>query len=220
MVKFFDIDFRDPDLEKIRSSLPPILDAVRRGLDILELNYKEELEDNSISWMDNPFSVEHKERVSRFLSRMTVFVVTVCSVDSILKKGCEQFVNNLGLSEIVNKQEYLLRESEIMKWSKMRNKVFAHSSFAQPKYRNGVDSRSLQLTSLHFLGGNLLGGSENNYYIGGSYSKYEDEDVDQSIDASLEKCGIVNDYNSIVDHYIEWDKMFKTVLESYLKSSA
>ena len=170
-----------------------IYPTVSRGIRILQWLYDEEVGDISIGPRNTNLEKGFQRR-TRFLARMTSFVVIFCTIDQVLKKelgGCRP------------------KNSDVFeRWKTLRDKIFAHTSYGDPR----KDSASLQLTSLAYLSGQLFNGSSNRYTIGGgSYQKSLNDTVVGVIDAAnLPECGIVKDYEAIMKYFEEWETNIET----------
>ena len=107
--------------------------------------------------------VARSQLVTRFLARSTSYVMTVCNLDGILKRSYKEFWNTESELAFLHylptdrgEKEFHQRALEISAYRQYRDKVFAHTSFAQPKWRGKTDTKSLQYSSMLFYSGQLL----------------------------------------------------------------
>lgn len=224
-IRFLEVDYSHPDLRPILELLPPTIGATKRGLDILTYNYIAEQEDDSLAWDEDPFGPRYHSRITRFISRMTAFTITLRSTERILEKSFNLFIERLFEKDFLEYDEKWLKKSQLLskdlkKWKTLRDKILAHPSFIDPNHSGGRDSESLQLTSLDYLAGSLIGGSKNSYYLGGSWRKYEHDTPSDAKDANLDKCGIVRDYPNIKRHFNLWNDLFLAAINQCNVSSA
>ncbi|NJO52441.1 MAG: hypothetical protein HC840_27000 [Leptolyngbyaceae cyanobacterium RM2_2_4] len=150
-------------------------------------NYKESIEIYGIS-LDGEINPVNSENLpgasswrqsfrSDFLSRLSTYVMTVCNLDGILEKTYDKLLKALRekASEELKDKSFTLspedmkkigkrkeeRKEEIKYYSRLRNKVFAHTSYADPL----KDPENLQLTSLEFYSGASMRFASDHVYI-------------------------------------------------------
>ncbi|YAF95606.1 MAG: hypothetical protein AB3A66_24175 [Nodularia sp. CChRGM 3473] len=146
---------------------------------------------------------------SNFLSRFSNYTMTVCGLDKMLKKTYIEFLEALKKTDYKNlvpneeNKNSLLekRQTEIIHYTRLRNKVFAHTSYADPR----KDSQELQSASLAFYSGRGLRYAEDHVYIQMEYPLIE---TNEKIEIRIFK-----DFgNVIVPHYNKWSNMFTDIL--------
>ena len=161
--------------------------------------------------------VARSQLVTRFLARSTSYVMTVCNLDGILKRSYKEFwnsVSELGFLHYLptdrGEKEFHQRALEISAYRQYRDKVFAHTSFAQPKWRGKTDTKSLQYSSMLFYSGQLLatnsdGGTSHFELTGGGYA------IDDH-PPNFPRLSILGDRQNLLSHYSAWESMFLIVL--------
>ena len=206
-------------------SIPEGVSAMLRGWQMINHLYQAELDDYEKSNFSPGNLPKKKEDVAlrnafqtRFLCRSTSYVITVCTLDGILKESYSKLLRLLtqrapncipGLNEVSN-----TRKMEIETHRFYRDKVFAHTSFANPNHnkhgKKGVDSESLQRSSLIYFSGEILGtdqvGERVCFALGGGGVCLDDKLPD------TKTLSILGDRHKILGHYQAWEEMFLTVL--------
>lgn len=198
-------------------SFPIGFAAMVGGSRILEYLYREETHDyttceySKSRLMKGQFHCDWFQQLKvRFLTRASGYVITVCSLDGILTQSYRNFVShlrNLGYKAITpaDKGAALIasRRGEISDYEFYRHKVFAHTSFADPR----KDSASLQHSSLMFYSGNLLFVKEDHLSLGGGSV------IVDGIEEEVPEVSIVGGHETITDHYMKWETMFTDILD-------
>ncbi|MBG1241027.1 hypothetical protein [Nostoc sp. NZL] len=145
---------------------------------------------------------------SNFLSRFSTYTITICGLDRMLEKTYKEFLqalkntryNSLVPNQEQQKQSLDKRKEEIKYYTLLRNKVFAHTSFAAPQ----GDLEDLQSASLAFYSGSGMRYAEDHVYMQIDYPF-----VKGNIQVELR---IFKDFsNLIILHYNEWAKMFTEI---------
>ena len=155
-----------------------------------------------------------------FLSRLSTYTMTVCSLDKMLEMTYKKFIEallNTNYKDIepikslpIDKKakekvlQNLLepRRNEISHYKKLRDKVFAHTSYADP--RN--DAEGLQSASLAFYSGFFMKYAKDHVYI----------QIDSPLLETNDQINlnIFNDYfETITPHYDHWSMMFVDILD-------
>ena len=203
-------------------SFPVGFGAVKVGTEVLDYLYQEELTDyqrsgygRMVSFLTGggsrafDYGAWQALRI-RFLSRMISCVSAVCTIDGVLRTSYRAFIKSLiemGFKGLVpcdnGKSLVAQRDDEIKRYRFYRNKVVAHTSYADPR----GDSASLQHSSLAYF--SLTVGCVKKTYLalgGGALL------IDGEVDAP--ELSIVGDRTQLVQHYLEWDRMFTGILRS------
>jgi hypothetical protein len=203
--------------QSICVSFPLGVEAIEGGSRILNHLYSEEVNDYTMSRYSERrppsprFEFEWFQALEvRFLSRVTAYVVVVCSLDGILIQSYKHFLARLPslryatLAPSDQGSELLsARKAEIKDYYFYRNKVFAHTSFADPR----DDSPALQHSSLLYYAGNLLYRKEEHLSLGGGSVIVDGKEEE------VPQVSIVGGYQEIIDHYLKWETMFIDVLD-------
>lgn len=193
------------------------LGAVIGGIKVLDHLYIEEKDDYERSEYTKirlPADISAFETLqnlkTRFMSRITSYIITICTIDSILKRSYTHFLScleQMGYNHMIldDRGEELLRrrKEEIKDYLFYRNKVFAHTAFGYPLK---ADSRSLQYSSLYYFSGNLLYLKDEWLALGGGSIIIDKEE-------SPPELSIVRGYYDLRHHYSLWEDMFTDILE-------
>lgn len=202
----------------IEATFPLGLGAVIGGIEVLDHLYTEEKEDYERSEYTKirlPADVsafeKHKRLITRFMSRITSYIITICTIDGILERSYTQFLScleQMGYSHMIpdNRGKELLgrRKEEINDYLFYRNKVFAHTAFGSPK---NCDSRSLRYSSLYYFSGNLLYLKDEYLALGGGSIIVDKEEITPEV-------SIVDGYHDLMGHYSLWEDMFTDILKA------
>ncbi|MBD2694179.1 hypothetical protein [Anabaena catenula] len=144
---------------------------------------------------------------STFLSRFSTYTMTICGLDKMLEKTYIKFLEALKNTQynnlIPNEPEESLnkRLKEIKHYTKLRNKVFAHTSYAIPQN----DSEELQSASLAFYSGRSMRYAEDHVYMQIGFPLIKTNDQIE--------LRIFKDFSdTIIPHYNEWATMFTEIL--------
>ncbi|MFH1639975.1 MAG: hypothetical protein ABIB93_06700 [Chloroflexota bacterium] len=191
--------------------------AIQRGAQMLDYIYSDEEAD----YRKSKFTRErfHAGKVSlrefdelkiRFLTRMTSYIIIVCTLDGILKKSYLHFACILKHLEChmnqtpTDNEKTLLnqRKTEIENYLFYRHKVFAHTTFDSPRKN---DSLSLQLSSLEYFSGTLFYMKKDYLALGGG-SIIVDKEINPP------ELSIVKGHEHLRVHYSLWEHMFTDVL--------
>lgn len=218
------------------STIFNLQDAVETAIDIIAhlrdeeyisyqiFNYSEAMQAYGIS-LDGSINPENPEVVpdallwkqqfrSSFLSRLSTYIITICGLDGILSRAYEDFLEALKVTKYSslipseNSIEEMIkkRSEEINCYSKLRNKVFAHTSYSQPKYGRKIDSEELQSISLGFYSGASMRYATDHVYI-----TIEPPLIEGNAQIKL---SIFGDYfTTIMPHYESWSSMFTEILD-------
>lgn len=216
------------NIGKIELGIPvtfPIgLQAILRGTRVLDYLYAKEKEDYSQSEytrkrpgtgnFDIEALVELEELTVRFMSRMTSYIITVCTIDGILKQSYVHFINclkQIGYDALIPADcgESLIdqRRAEINNYLFYRNKVFAHTAFGFPVKE---DSLSLRYSSLEYFSGNLIYLKDKYLALGGGSLIVDKEEKPPEL-------SIVKEHPSLRKHYSLWERMFTDILKNIPK---
>lgn len=193
------------------------LGAVIGGIKVLDYLYIEEKRDyerSEYTKIRHPADVSAFETLrnlkTRFMSRITSYIITICTIDGILKRSYDHFLScleQMGYNHMIpdDRGEELLRHrnEEIKDYLFYRNKVFAHTAFGYP---SKADSRSLQYSSLYYFSGNLLYLKDEWLALGGGSIIVDKEE-------SSPELSIVRGYYDLRHHYSLWEDMFTDILE-------
>ena len=208
-------------VHKVERSLPvtfPIgVGALLNGIRVLDYLYAEEKEDYRRSRFSRARLisgalglVEFDEIRTRFVSRITSYIITACTIDRILEQSYKHFnkyLVQIGYEEMLppNNIDILLdeRKAEIKNFTFYRNKVFAHTAFDSP--REG-DSHSLRYSSLWYFSGDLLYVKDKYLALGGGSMIIDREENPPEL-------SIITSYRSLGKHYSMWQNMFTGVLK-------
>ena len=199
---------------------PMGLGAVIGGIKVLDYLFVEEKEDYEHSEYtkirlpaDVPASETLQSLKTRFMSRITSYIITICTIDGILKCSYTRFLNcleQMGYNHMIpdacGKALLHCREEEIKDYLFYRNKVFAHTAFGSPK---AGDSLSLQYSSLYYFSGNLLYLKGECLALGGGSIIVDKEERPPEL-------SIVCGYQDLMHHYSLWEDMFTDILEDIL----
>ena len=212
-------------IDKIECGIPfsfPIgLGAVLMGTRVLNYIYAEEKQDYKQSEYPrmkpgtNSFNFEAFDKLRvRFISRVTSYIITVCTIEGILKQSYKHFIkclNQMGynvLTPIACERTLLdQRKAEIDNYSFYRNKVFAHTTFGSPIKD---DSYSLQYSSLAYFSGNLIYLKDKYLALGGGSLIVDKEENPPEL-------SIVEGHPNLRKHYLLWEHMFTDILENIPK---
>lgn len=191
--------------------------AIKRGAQMLDYIYSEEEADYRESeytrerFLTGKVSLkEFDELKIRFLTRMTSYIIIVCTLDGILNRSYLHFadtLNQLGyhMNQLPTDNGKTLlnqRKTEIENYRFYRHKVFAHTAFDSPRKD---DSLSLQLSSLEYFSGNLSFIKEDYLALGGG-SVIVDKEIEPP------ELSIVKGHEHLRVHYSLWEHMFTDVL--------
>lgn len=201
----------------VPATFPTGLAAVINGMEVIEFLYlqeKQDYKDSQYFRLRLPTAVKDVEAFqslkTRFMSRITSYIVTVCTIDGILRRSYVHFIkclNEIGYSTIIpdDNGESLLhqRKEEIKDYSFYRNKVFAHTAFADPVT---ADSYSLQYSSLYYFSGNLIYMKDDCLALGGGCVIIDEEERPPQL-------SIVYGYPHLCHHYLLWEHMFTDILK-------
>lgn len=143
--------------------------------------------------------------------RHMAYVMTVCGLDGILSMSFGHFLKALSLGGVrghfPSKADVSRslgdRRKEIADPLLLRNKVFAHTSYAHPQ----ADSRTLQYTSLFYSGMNLISLGKQCLGVGGGQVIVDKGEI------QIPSFKIVESHPTIEAHYREWEKMFTQVVD-------
>lgn len=196
------------------------------GTEILEQLYNDEQKDYLDSGYCQNWAISEsikdwenfrKLRI-RFLSRVTSYVTTVCNVDGIilvLYTDLLSILKEIGGEELITDSEQTekvicARKQEINAYRFYRNKVFAHTSYADPR----KDSKSMQSTSLAYYSGSILSlGMEDCKHLSLGGGAIVAIGAEQGDPPDFPNLSIVGDYEKIVNHYTSWTRMFMEIFE-------
>ena len=147
----------------------------------------------------------------RFISRMTSYIILVCTIDGILMRSYKHLIRcltEMGCADTLpgDAGKALLRQrsAEIKDHRYYRDKVFAHTAFASPR----KDSRSLQYSSLAYLTGTIFYMKKDYLALGGGAIIVDSESVEGPPELS-----IVKRHGALEEHYTHWERMFVDILE-------
>lgn len=157
---------------------------------------------------------------ANFLSRFSTYTMTVCGLDKMLEMTYKQFIEallNTDYKDVAQIKSFLEdeegkekalqkllepRRSEISHYKKLRDKVFAHTSYADPR----KDTKELQSASLAFYSGFFMKYAKDQVYIQINSPLLETND---QINLNIFK-----DYiETIIPHYDYWSMMFVDILD-------
>lgn len=156
---------------------------------------------------------------SSFLSRLSTYTMTICSLDKMLEmtyRKLMEALSNTRYKDITpiktlpkeekarkEKLQQLLepRRNEILHYKKLRDKVFAHTSYADP--RN--DTEDLQSASLAFYSGLFMRYAKDHVYVQIGHPLTE---IDDRRDLSIFK----DYFETMIPHYDNWSIMFIEIL--------
>lgn len=147
----------------------------------------------------------------KFFALSSSYIIHVGIIEGIFKMSyekmlCELNEIDIGVSVSKDKVGLINRNNEIELYSYYRNKIFAHTSFANPKYHNKKDSISLQYTSLLYYAGNFVQLEGDHLALGGGSFIVDKEEIIPTLD-------IIENHNSLVLHFNNWENMFLSILE-------
>jgi len=198
-------------------------DAMSRYARILDYLYSEEVKDYEETHFerahmrspdfDEFYSTrpEFDDLRTRFLARITSYVITACNLDGVLKTSYRKMLSDLGdlgyQDRLPSDKGAVLmqeRRAEIRSYSVIRNKIFAHTSFADPK----GDSESMQFTALRFASGMMITYTMTCLSVGGASSPVSDKD---KID--LPSVSVVGGHPAMIQHCKQWENMFVSILD-------
>jgi len=201
----------------ISVTFPIGLGAVLRGIRVLDYLYVEEKEDYRRSEYTRTkfpaasldFEAFDALRI-RFISRITSYIITVCTIDGILRQSYTHFIkclSQIGYSSVIPSDDGLAllhqRKEEIKDYLFYRNKVFAHTAFDSPRKD---DSRSLQYSSLYYFSGNLIYVKDEYLALGGGSVIVDKEEEPPEL-------SIVKGHPNLREHYGLCEHMFVDILE-------
>lgn len=196
---------------------PMGLGAVIGGIKVLDYLYIEEKEDyerSDYTKIRLPADISDFEIFqslkTRFISRITSYIITICTIDGILRRSYTHFLScleQMGYNHMIpdnyGKELLRRRKEEIKDYLFYRNKVFAHTAFGSPAK---ADSRSLQYSSLYYFSGNLLYLKDECLALGGGSIIVDKEERPPEL-------SIVCGYWDLRHHYSLWEDMFTDILE-------
>lgn len=202
----------------VPATFPVGLGAIIGGIKVLDHLYAEEKGDyerSEYAKVKHPADVSALETFlslkTRFISRTTSYIITVCTVDGILRQSYRHFLrclNQLGYEAVIPDDNGVSllhqRKEEIKTYLFYRNKVFAHTAFGSPAKD---DSRSLQYSSLYYFSGNLVYVKDECFALGGGSVIIDKEE-------SPPELSIVYGYPNLTLHYSLWEHMFTNILEN------
>jgi len=200
------------------ATFPMGLGAVISGTKVLDHLYIEEKEDYERSEYTKirlPADVSAVETLqslkTRFMARITSYIITICTIDGILKRSYTHFLSclkqmdyNHMIPDDQGKELLRRRKEEIKDHLFYRNKVFAHTAFSYPAK---ADSRSLQHSSLYYFSGNLFYLKDKYLALGGGSVIVDKEEIPPEL-------SIIRGYCDIRHHYSLWEDMFTDILEN------
>jgi hypothetical protein len=146
----------------------------------------------------------------RFLCRVTALLNTIYSLEGVLRQSYKHFLECLKpeyadrLPPNGGKCGLSARSREVKDYFFYRNKVFAHTSFADP--RN--DSKTMQYSSLAWYTGAILSLKDHFLALGGGAVIVDGQDVGRH---PPEVC-IVGGHTALTSHYANWEAMFINIL--------
>lgn len=192
-------------------SFPVGVGAVATGTKVLYYLYDEDSRDEMYSGISPPAFYLPRDARVRFLARMTAYIVTVCTLDGILRRSYRAFVKALKemgyTSQVPGDDGTALlddRGKEIEPYQFYRNKVFAHTSYADPMR----DSKSLQYSSIDYYSMGFTVRPSNYLALGGG-SLIIDKEEEGPPELEI-RGGHIN----IREHYSEWERMFTDIIET------
>ena len=199
------------DNEKNKGSIwvPQHSLEIERALDILDYIFKEEQKFFSSGLKKN---IADDILWTGFQVRMTAYISIICSLDRIIEKNYKIFldqIKSIKFDEILPKEKITKnniekRKNEIESFRFWRNKVFAHTAFAQPE----GDNFSTQATSLAYFGGTIKCGYKDGFFeIGGCGIC-----VGGNNPEIFPIVSIMRDHKKIRKHFEEWENIFLDVL--------
>lgn len=201
----------------IIATFPMGLGAVIGGIKVLDhlfIEEKEDYERSEYTKIRLPADVPAFETLqslkTRFMSRITSYIITICTIDGILKRSYTHFLScleQMGYNHMIpddrGKELLRCREEEIKDHRFYRDKVFAHTAFGYPRK---ADSRSLQHSSLYYFSGNLLYLKDECLALGGGSIIVDKEERPPEL-------SIIRGYYDLRHHYSLWEDMFTDILE-------
>jgi len=199
----------------ISFSFPIGLGAVLMGTRVLNYLHAQEKEDykrseyTGIKPGTSSFNFEAFDELRvRFLARITSYIITVCTIDGILKQSYIHFIEclkQMGYNSIIpidsGKDLLRQRKEEIRDYLFYRHKVFAHTAFGSPKN----DSLSLRHSSLAYFSGNLIYLKDKYFALGGGSLIVDKEENPPEL-------SIVKGHPNLKEHYSLWERMFTDIL--------
>jgi hypothetical protein len=203
----------DDKNERGRVLLPQNQLLIKQGLDLVDFIYKKEedrIYPEKFDWFDD------NDLRMDFQINVLAYVLLVCELERIVSKDYKDTCKKLelmGFSAFDDTLRIEKRRVEIKKFKLWRDKVFAHTSYTNPRDKKvrKEDNISTQLTSLHFLLGGVLSFSEEGYFQLGGYAinAGEDEFIPFPI------IDIRGDHQGIIDHYNAWEEMFVEIVNRF-----
>jgi len=197
-------------------TFPVGLSAILGGIRVLDYLYAEEKGDYKQSEYPKirlPADISAFEAFqslkTRFMSRITSYIITVCTIDGILRQSYTHFIKCLRQVEYISVvpsddgvAQLRQRREEIKDYLFYRHKVFAHTAFDSPR----KDSRSLQYSSLYYFSGNLFYVKDEYFALGGGSVIVDKEETPPEL-------SIVKGHSNLREHYSLWEHMFTDILK-------
>ena len=189
-------------------SLPLGIASISRGIEILNLLYDQEVEDNRAT----PYSrdLPHKDHDKfeklrlRVLARASSYIITACNIDGNFKRSYGFFLRALSESGITiptqNVQNGIVssQKSKLKNLFFYRNKVIAHTSFSDPRR----DSVELQMNSDLYYSGQIMHLEQ--HYMGlGTGGFIVESPEEEALGFSL-----VEDHADVVTSFDDWANIF------------
>ncbi|OAQ20035.1 hypothetical protein [Thermosulfurimonas dismutans] len=137
--------------------------------------------------------------IAREIWRIGSFIVFALNLTDILKKEYKNMHDKIG--DEVNKKILKQREDAIKKYRRYRHKIFAHTAFASPKKKE--DNCSMQVTSLKYFCGHLIGFTQQGIMLGGAKVVIGNEDCPNFEQLTFDK--MVTDFHK---YFGEWYEIY------------
>lgn len=194
--------------------IPSNILEIGNGLKMLEYIFSQEktvVENHKIFSGENFYS----GGVIPWRVRMISYINLVYVLEGLVRRT---YMNSLeflgsfteGIPELDRDKFLRAREQEIEKFRNWRNKVFAHTSFSDPR----GDNLSLQHTSV-LLFGNAFSVYKNHFHLGGIAKSF----LDAQPNIVLPDICIMCDHESMARHFGEWEKALMVISERMSQTS-
>lgn len=144
----------------------------------------------------------------RNISRTISYVIHINLLEGILNRlyteTCKEIEKYLG-EELKNRKDQKKRRGEMEQALKFRNKVAAHTAYADPKEEDNISDQLSSLgifSSFNFIGNNPLG-----FHLGSI--SHESNGIKPNHDL---KIGLHSLHAKMIKHFQEWGEMFIELL--------
>lgn len=192
------------------------IDAATDVLDEIEASYLEDLEKHRSLLADFPpdmFREDFKRYRTREMWRIGSYVVFACTLEGIIRRLYLHVTSVLERVDPTSAQAVELRDAiwlkerdaEIAPFNLLRNKVFAHTSFGDPR----KDSHPLQITSLWQFAGASVGMGPNGLSFGGISVNIGGKAPERDF-PRMEMASLCLD---VAKHFTSWFAQYKEIMD-------